>query len=244
MEYQKAYRAGNIAVIQARIEAKKAARKAAQVPRVRACGECGQSFSYEIKRGSDRRFCSHVCRVAARFKRHQQRASEAPFCATAGCDKRSRVNAKDGLCEACYTYAWRTGKARDPRRKPYKLTSVKRSDGKTYRVLRVPGHPLAMKHGNVYHHRLVAYAARNGVCGPCHWCGKSLTWDAAIVDHLNENGQDNTSSNLVLSCNGCNRARGSMLPFFRSLLADRFDELIELMRQQINADEGRTCRAG
>ena len=171
---------------------------------------------------------------SARRKRYNAKRAVAEPCGTLGCDKKAEPYRKDGLCIACYTHAWRTGTARDPRRKPYKLRTVKR-DGKSYRVLRVPGHPLAMSHGAVYHHRLIAYSSRGGVCGPCYWCDTPLEWKTAIVDHLNEDGQDNSPSNLVVTCNRCNRARGAMLPFFRSLNPARLNELITLMSKQVRA---------
>jgi hypothetical protein len=205
--------------------------------RERICVECGLTFSYEVKRGTDRLLCSERCRNISRGKKHLARRAAAPPCTTVGCDKRSEPYRKDGLCIACYTYTWRTGRARDPRRKPYTLGTVRRSEGKSYRVLKVPGHPLAMVGGIVYHHRLIAYSARDGICGPCHWCGTPLDWDTAIVDHLNEDGKDNAPSNLVVTCNGCNRARGSMLPFLRRLRPERFNELMALMLKQVRRED-------
>lgn len=206
--------------------------------RGRICAVCAGSFSYVIRRGSDRRYCSDACRVVSRQRLREQKVLNAPTCLTAGCGKKSNPDYKNGLCIACYCYAWRTGKARDPRKKPYKLKTVKRSDGKSYRVLKVPGHPLAMSGGNVYHHRLVAYSARNGVCGPCYWCAAPLQWKQAIVDHLDEDGKNNEPSNLVVTCNKCNRARGAMLPFFRRLVYQRADELVALMLKQVSRVDG------
>lgn len=202
--------------------------------RTRRCVVCKGEFSYEIKRGTDRTHCSDSCRAVSRRKYHEARIAAAPSCTTPGCDKKAApYRGKDGLCEACYCYAWRTGRARDPKKKPYILRTVRRSTQSNYRVLRVPGHPLANGAGDVYHHRLIAYSTRAGVCGPCYWCAVPLQWKGAVVDHLNEDKADNTPSNLVISCNRCNRLRGAMLPFFRSLTPERFTELISLMGVQV-----------
>jgi hypothetical protein len=199
--------------------------------RERVCIICGAMFSYIIHRGSDRQMCGAACRNESRRRHHARTRANAPLCTTIGCEKRAR-NA--GLYWACYSYAWRTGQARDPRRKPYKLKQSRRCGGKIYRVLRVPGHPLARKTGEVYHHRLIAYSSSGGICNPCHWCGAPLDWTHAVVDHLNEDGEDNMPINLVVACNRCNLLRGSMLPFFRSLKPERLDQLMTLMFAQVN----------
>jgi hypothetical protein len=113
------------------------------------------------------------------------------------------------------------------------LRTVRRSDGNLYRVLRVPGHPLANDVGDVYHHRLVAYADRHGICGPCHWCGVALDWPEAVIDHLNEDKADNRPENLVVACNDCNRGRGAILSFLWRLQSERFDQVAALMRAQV-----------
>jgi len=51
----------------------------------------------------------------------------------------------------------------------------------------------------------------------CYWCGLSLDWPIAVVDHLNEDKADNRLENLVISCNNCNRARGALIPFIRRM---------------------------
>lgn len=46
----------------------------------------------------------------------------------------------------------------------------------------------------------------------CHWCPKALTEDTATLDHIItvSEGGNNRYSNQVLSCEPCNRERGSM----------------------------------
>lgn len=76
-------------------------------------------------------------------------------------------------------------------------------------------------------HRAVLYALLGDGPLSCFWCGMSLTWPAAVVDHLNENKQDNRAENLAVSCNNCNRARGSILPFIERLTPGSVGAFIE-----------------
>jgi hypothetical protein len=192
--------------------------------RTRTCPECQSEFSYQVGSGTDRCYCTVTCRLKRRTRVDTERRELAKTCSTEGCEK--KANRKNGLCEACYCYAWRTGRARDPKRKPYKMKTTAAG----YRVLRVPGHPLANSNGDVSHHRLVAFATHSGICPPCYWCGSLLEWEGTHIDHLNDQKSDNRPENLVVSCPNCNRARGAMLPFFESLLPERFDQLLQLMR--------------
>ena len=93
-----------------------------------------------------------------------------------------------------------------------------------------PGHPLADKQGHVYEHRLAAFDRLAGSEPSCFWCGIDLKWADAVVDHLNEDKADNTPSNLVCSCNDCNRARGALVPFVRRMRADALDTFVRALR--------------
>lgn len=49
---------------------------------------------------------------------------------------------------------------------------------------------------------------------PCLWCAKLVRWDIAypardalVVDHIDENRNNNHQSNLAISCQSCNSAR-------------------------------------
>jgi hypothetical protein len=195
--------------------------------RTRSCSTCLQPFSYEISRGTDRKYCSSSCRVSAQMRaRAERRDGATEPCHTVGCS--GKVILRSGVCEACYRYKWRTGKDRDLSKPRYKL----RNAG-NYLAIRVPGHPLASQEGDVYQHRLVAYKSLNGVCGGCHWCGIPLVWVNAVVDHLNEDKTDNRPENLVVSCNECNRSRGSILTFLWRLQPERFEQLVEVFRAQV-----------
>jgi hypothetical protein len=78
---------------------------------------------------------------------------------------------------------------------------------------------------------MVAYDARAGVCGPCHWCGVGLDWPSAHVDHLNDSKDDNSPDNLVVSCPECNKMRGMLLSFIGTLLPERVGDVLA----QVNA---------
>lgn len=95
-----------------------------------------------------------------------------------------------------------------------------------YVVLKKSDHPLSDKSGNVYEHRAVAHENHEGVCPACFWCDALLSWDSAVIDHLDENKSNNDKTNLVVACNACNRARGAMLPFIRSMKPEAFDVFV------------------
>lgn len=101
-------------------------------------------------------------------------------------------------------------------------------------------HPLSGRDKRVYEHRQKAYDAHGGQCPSCFWCGKSLSWDTSVVDHLDENKSNNNPDNLVVACNVCNRARGAMLPFIARVMNNRIDVLfaqIRLYRAAVQAQE-------
>jgi hypothetical protein len=83
-----------------------------------------------------------------------------------------------------------------------------------YRIVRVQDdHPLMDAGGLVPMHRIVL-SDHIGL-GPvdCHWCSRPLDWfskgpDMCVVDHLDNNGQNNDIENLVPSCAQCNKDRG------------------------------------
>lgn len=210
--------------------------------RTRVCPACRSPFSFEIEIGAGPKYCTDACRSAARTEAVAERRRVASLCRTPECQ--NKASRKNGLCESCYVYEWRTGKARDPKRKAYKLKYSVRTNG-VYRIIKVPGHPLADSNGNVYHHRLIAFAKHNGVCPPCHWCEEPLEWKRTHIDHLNETKADNRPENLVVACCRCNRARGALLGFIRALSEVKFDELVGLMRSQVkgwvDAAQGFDC---
>jgi 5-methylcytosine-specific restriction endonuclease McrA len=107
-----------------------------------------------------------------------------------------------------------------------------------YIKLLKPDHFLSDSGGHVFEHRFVMFEKLNGECSECFWCGCSLQWDCAVVDHLDENKRNNNAANLVLSCNNCNRARGAMIPFIERMRPEAVDVLFERIRAHRSSRRG------
>lgn len=141
------------------------------------------------------------------------------LCEATGCQRNRRRN---GYCE---THHYRVKTYGDPLahipiganlgrnrgRKPGSGNPAGRTAGHHYTRVSLPGHPLANRRGVAFLHRVVLHA----VIGPgehrCHWCGRSVTWEARgddpralQADHVNGDRRDNHPSNLVPSCRSCN----------------------------------------
>jgi hypothetical protein len=99
-----------------------------------------------------------------------------------------------------------------------KVIGQRHTNERGYVSVRDPSHPLAKQRGGrVMEHRKVLYDAIGEGPHPCYWCAVILEWKDIVVDHVNEDKADNRRTNLVVSCNNCNRARGAMLPFLARL---------------------------
>jgi len=88
-------------------------------------------------------------------------------------------------------------------------------------------------------HRKVMYDMLGPGPQTCFWCGVTLEWPEAVVDHLNEDKQDNRPENLVVACNNCNRARGAMLPFIERLRPEAVEVLVATIRSHHDRKTGR-----
>ncbi|SDJ39064.1 HNH endonuclease signature motif containing protein [Pseudomonas abietaniphila] len=77
-----------------------------------------------------------------------------------------------------------------------------------YITLYKPGHPLANKTNCVFEHRFVMWPIVGPECRPCELCGLPQTWATCHVDHIDDDRQNNTASNLRILCRGCNVKRG------------------------------------
>lgn len=175
--------------------------------RRRACDHCGTEFSYFLRRGRGRRFCSDVvCRQA----RLRTQAGGTPLCVTQGCARTRGY--KSGLCNSCYYRVRRTGTV-DKRAYSYRS---RHSSG--YVCIQEPTHPLAVN-GRVFEHRKVLFEAIGAGHHPCHWCAVVVEWmrkgtarrSTLVVDHLDGDKANNARDNLVPSCSRCNWSRGLLM---------------------------------
>lgn len=171
--------------------------------RTRVCAQCGSTFSYQIKQGSDRKLCSKACAWQSRKAAMAAALHTLPACSVSGCESpANRVGA--GLCEKHHARLRRLGK----HDLPAKPEEIPQSAG--YRLSWAPGHPLATssQRSRVYTHRKVYYDAHGAGPFNCYHCGAHQTWETMHVDHLDDDVTNNAVSNLAASCPTCNTKRG------------------------------------
>lgn len=194
--------------------------------REKACKNCQCLFFYDVGRGKDRLYCNNKCRTQYQARAWTERKKDLPSCSVDGCSMPA-VRKKHGLCE---THFYR--KRRNGTTSKYVRTKYVTAAG----YVRVPNklHPLANKDGWIYVHRSVVYESHQGVCPNCFWCGKSLVWSSAVVDHINEVKNDNSPENLKVVCNRCNRARGAMLPFIIGLREESMEMFLHSLKLMRN----------
>lgn len=192
--------------------------------RSRNCASCKQIFIHRIGRGLDRRHCSEECRSSYNMSRFKARHASRPKCRADGCTSRA-TRVKSGFCETCYYRVRRTGSTEARRVIGRCITSA------GYILIKRPEHPLSNTAGYVYEHRAILYEKLGEGNHSCFWCGAILCWADIVVDHLNEIKNDNRADNLLVTCNRCNRARGAMIPFLRSLKPEAFEVFVESARQ-------------
>lgn len=171
--------------------------------RTRVCVQCGLEFTYEIKRGSDRKLCGKACAVAREKSLQASRTETLPNCCVQGCDSPAvRVGA--GLCEKHHARLRRLGQHTLPKAPE----EIEQSAG--YLLTWAPQHPLATsgQRSRVYTHRKVYYDAHGAGPFNCYHCGAHQTWETMHVDHLDDDVKNNELSNLVCSCPTCNQRRG------------------------------------
>jgi hypothetical protein len=183
------------------------------------CLWCNELFRFEHSTGRLRQYCGDECIGAARRATTAARSAGLPRCSVPGCGGHA-VRVSYGLREKHYGRRRRGVPMddRDPASYRYKTAAG-------YIVRAVSNHPVAQG-GRAYEHRCVVYEKHGGVCPPCFWCGSALDWASAVVDHLDEVKHHNHPDNLVVACNLCNRARGSILPFLKRLRQEGLAEFI------------------
>lgn len=197
--------------------------------RSRKCPTCHKSFSYPVGKGNDRKHCADKCRKAYQLAKRAERHKGLPECKVHGCSNRA-TRIKWGCCERCHARSLRSGSVA----MTLEIRVGKRTRTSSgYIKLRTKGHAMADSSGMAFEHRLVAFEMHSGQCPNCYWCGKALPWKDCAVDHLNEVKADNRPANLVVSCLRCNRGRGAMLPFIRSLRREALPMLVAAISQQM-----------
>jgi len=173
--------------------------------RHRTCAHCGEQFSYEIGRGTDRVLCSDACAKEVARQRKDVRAQSYAKCSVEGCDN-AATRVSSGLCEKHYCRVRRSGGTD-------KVDTVKPGmtvhNGGGYLLVYAPAHPLRRGASpRVYQHRQVFYDEHGAGPFNCHVCGAVVTWDDMHVDHLNDVTTDNRIENLAPACAVCNQRRG------------------------------------
>lgn len=124
------------------------------------------------------------------------------LCTYPGCTSKHKGH---GFCQP-HLIRWRNGLTMD-------IVPRQPRNGR-YAMVTRRGHPLAGKTGRVFVHRMVLYDSSGGGRMPCFWCARPLGWGvekfapgAIVVDHLDHDRSNNSPTNLVPSCNGCNAGR-------------------------------------
>lgn len=115
----------------------------------------------------------------------------------------------------------------------------------TRKKILVPGHPLAPPSALVLVSRVNLYAKIGGGIHECHWCKRKLQWghgsagrpatNCIVVDHLDNDVNNDAPENLVPACNGCNISRGT------SPMADDGSAKFVLVAGVRNRAETKTC---
>lgn len=190
--------------------------------RHKICKQCKSSFSYPIRMGGDKVFCSDKCCNKAGIESFKRR-HEGKTCSISACSNKVK-NIGRMICAKHETRMIRTGDY--TRRKPTVRTT--RTNG--YVVVKMPEHPLCQSSGWIFEHRMVAYTKYGAGQQECHWCGIRMPWDQMVVDHMNNVKSDNRPDNLVVTCNTCNRSRGLLIGFVSAMLPHRFEGLVDTLR--------------
>jgi len=88
-----------------------------------------------------------------------------------------------------------------------------------YSAISAHGHPLARKDGTVRRNRLVLFSMIGPGEHKCHWCSKTIKWtigrvgsNSIVSDHVDSDPSNDSESNLVASCQGCNAHRSRTGP--------------------------------
>lgn len=164
------------------------------------CKYCGALIPRAQGRGKQRGYCNdeHMARAAA-----VRPKAVLSKCRVDGCSKDANRKGA-GLCEAHYAAMRRHGTTAGH----YERAEDEIIASTGYVLVKAKGHPRSLGAARAYAHR-VAFTEANGE-GPfkCKWCKKPVTWRDMHVDHLDDCKTNNSPTNLVASCPGCNTKRG------------------------------------
>lgn len=145
-------------------------------------------------------------RTHGSFEVPPKKKPEWATCSIDGCCAKSRtVGGK--FCEKHYYRNYRNNTFTDP------VTGKEGVTSHGYVWCYAPVHPLAGPSGVLYKHRVVLHDHIGGGVHQCNWCCEEVEWGAKgkrklVADHLDNNKENNTTDNLVASCNTCNATRG------------------------------------
>lgn len=133
---------------------------------------------------------------------------QKPKCCVDGCNKETRAGGKNAIyCMMHYHRLYRYGTLE--RSKCLGLTYARKSDGRKLKTIE-KDHPLVSENTNnvTYLSRILLYEKhKNDTELKCNWCGVVLNIKTFEADHVDENPENDTIENLVLSCSSCNAER-------------------------------------
>jgi hypothetical protein len=111
----------------------------------------------------------------------------------------------------CRMHQGRVDRHGDPHFTHYTHRDAVSSHG--YVWTHAPLHPLAHGRSRVYRHRMVLFDAIGAGPHSCNWCGTTVWWEPEDgqkmleADHVDADRLNNDRSNLVPSCQACNKSR-------------------------------------
>lgn len=184
------------------------------------CRVCADTFVYTYSGGRPKTVCTAVCK--ARFSSICKAGPSTRYgpCSVEGCAGLA-TRIAFGKCESHYIRNRRTGNL-------VRIRKPRRINKSGYELEPNADHPLASNNGYLYIHRGVAWDKHSGICPPCFWCNKEISWKLCHIDHLNGVKHDNRADNLEVTCAQCNRMRGASWGFISSLSPDRFTLMAKL----------------
>lgn len=127
-------------------------------------------------------------------------------CTVEGCTRPANYK-QDMICQMHYFRRMRNGNFGLKETKYQRQGYHEHSNG--YRLLKIPGHPLARASGQVFEHRVVAFDKYGWNIPPCEICGAESDWFTrkTHIDHIDEDRSNNAPENLRVLCNPCNVSR-------------------------------------